>query len=99
MPSQYSTVQAAINAANPNDVIEVAPGTYVGDVDFLGKISFQSLSADRTNVTVEMEYHAPYGRIGEALAKMLHEDPCVDLPKELENFKQFVESGENAASA
>lgn len=72
--------------------------TKTGDVDFLGKVSFASKSADRTNVTVEMEYHAPLGRIGEALAKALHEDPCIELPKEMEAFKAVVESGSAAGA-
>ena len=72
--------------------------TKTGDVDFLGKVSFAPLAAASTRVTVEMEYHAPLGRIGEALARMLHEDPCADLPKELESFKHLVEGG-SAATA
>jgi uncharacterized membrane protein len=72
--------------------------TKTGDVDFLGKVTFASVAASNTRVTVEMEYHAPLGRIGEALAKALHEDPCIELPKELDAFKKFVEN-EAAASA
>jgi uncharacterized membrane protein len=72
--------------------------TLTGDVNFLGKVAFEALSESSTRVTVEMEYHAPLGRIGEALARALHEDPCVDLPKELEAFKRVVE-GENVATA
>lgn len=72
--------------------------TMTGDVDFLGKVSFTELSPSSSRVTVEMEYHAPLGRIGEALAKVLHEDPCTELPKELATFKEFVEGG-SAATA
>jgi uncharacterized membrane protein len=72
--------------------------TVSGDVDFRGKASFESLSAASTRVTVEMEYHPPLGRVGETIAKWLHEDPCADLPAELNNFKQMVESGEAATA-
>jgi uncharacterized membrane protein len=70
--------------------------TTSGDVDFLGKVTFDSVAADRTTVTVAMEYHAPLGKLGETLARWLHEDPCADLPAELERFKGLVESGDAA---
>jgi uncharacterized membrane protein len=72
--------------------------TKTGDVDFLGKVGFEAPSETTTRVTVDMEYHAPLGRIGEAVARMLHEDPCAELPKELASFKRLVE-GEAAATA
>jgi hypothetical protein len=37
VPEEYAGVQAAIAAAADGDVVAVAPGIYVGDVDFLGK--------------------------------------------------------------
>ena len=72
--------------------------TKTGYENFLGKVDFKKVAESSTHVTVEMEYHAPLGRIGEALAKALHEDPCNALPKELEAFKNFVEK-HGAASA
>jgi hypothetical protein len=37
VPSNYRTIQAAINAVRDGAVIEVAPGTYSGDIEFHGK--------------------------------------------------------------
>lgn len=37
VPAQYGTVQGAINAAVTGDTVLVAPGTYTGAVNFLGK--------------------------------------------------------------
>ena len=69
-----------------------------GDVDFRGKVNFAEIGPGRTRVSVGMEYHAPLGKLGEALATWLHEDPCAELPAELERFKQLVEGGEAATA-
>jgi nitrous oxidase accessory protein NosD len=37
VPHDFSTVQAAINAAAPGDTVLVAPGKYFENIDFLGK--------------------------------------------------------------
>jgi uncharacterized membrane protein len=72
--------------------------TTSGDVDFLGKVTFEAAGENTTRITVAMEYHAPLGKVGEALARWLHEDPCAELPAELEKFKQLVEAGEGASA-
>jgi len=37
VPSQYLTIQSAINAANDRDLVLVAPGIYVENINFKGK--------------------------------------------------------------
>src|SRR6188508_2534274 len=37
VPEEYATIQSAINAAGINSTVLVAPGTYIENIDFLGK--------------------------------------------------------------
>ena len=37
VPGDFSTIQAAINAAQTGDTVRVAPGIYVENINFLGK--------------------------------------------------------------
>ncbi|MBN2181634.1 MAG: right-handed parallel beta-helix repeat-containing protein [Sedimentisphaerales bacterium] len=51
VPGNYSTIQQAINASNNGDIIEVAPGTYSGDIDFQGKaITLRSESGPESTI-------------------------------------------------
>ena len=59
VPSQYSTIQGAINAANMGDEILVAPGTYNGAINFIGKAIWlhSSGGAGLTTINGQNAYH------------------------------------------
>ncbi len=51
VPDNYATIQGAILAAGQDDVIRVRPGTYVENIDFLGKrITVSSLQGPATTI-------------------------------------------------
>ncbi len=60
VPSEYSTIQAAVNACNNGDVVIVSPGTYTGsgnrDIDFLGKAITVKSENGPENCVIDAEY-------------------------------------------
>jgi len=51
VPADHATIQSAINAAVNGDTIEVAPGTYVENLNFIGK-AIRVTSAQGAQVTI-----------------------------------------------
>jgi hypothetical protein len=53
VPAQYKTIQAGIDAATNGDTVLVAPGTYRGSIDFLGKQLRVVSEAGAAKTTIE----------------------------------------------
>ena len=53
VPATFSTIQSAIDAAANGDVIQVSPGTYVENIDFLGKAITVRSSAGLEQTTID----------------------------------------------
>lgn len=65
-----------------------------------GSVRFEPAPGGRgTEVTVELEYQVPGGRVGRAAAKMLGEHPEQQASDDLRRFKQVLETGEVVRSA
>ena len=64
------------------------------DVDNTGSVEFEPAGdGQRTRLTVTLQYAPPAGRIGTAIAKLLGEDPEYKIARDLERFKDTMESG------
>lgn len=55
VPTDFPTIQVAIDAASPGDTIAVAPGTYVGNLRFNGKAVTLQSSAGPAKTIIEGE--------------------------------------------
>jgi len=60
-----------------------------------GSVRFIDAPADRgTEVSVELEYEAPGGKLGATVAKLFGEEPTQQIRDDLRRFKQVMETGE-----
>jgi len=65
------------------------------DIDNAGSVRFRPGPNGRgTEVTVELNYEPPAGVIGATIAKLLGEEPEVQVREDLRRFKQIMETGE-----
>ena len=59
-----------------------------------GRVTFKDAPGDRgTEVHVELEYAPPLGPIGAMAARLLDEEPAVQVADDLRRFKHIVETG------
>lgn len=72
VPSQYSTIQSAIDAAQDEDIVEVAAGTYNGSISFQGKeITVRGAGIGQTILNGEGVGTVVYAQSGETTATVL----------------------------
>jgi uncharacterized membrane protein len=67
------------------------------DVDQAGSVHFSHAPDGHTEVRVSMRYAAPAGRMGDAVAHILGEDPERQIVDDLRRFKQVMEAGDVGA--
>jgi uncharacterized membrane protein len=60
-----------------------------------GSVRFRPAAGGRgTEVRVTLEYTPPAGKVGAAIARLLGEEPEIQVEDDLRRFKQLMESGE-----
>lgn len=65
------------------------------DIDNSGTVRFVPAPGGRgTEIHVSLRYHAPGGKLGVALAKLLGEEPTTQIRGDLRRLKQVIEIGE-----
>jgi uncharacterized membrane protein len=64
------------------------------DVPNRGSVRFQPSPQGGTEVLVELSYEPPGGRLGSIVAKLLGEEPDIQVASDLRRFKQVLELGE-----
>lgn len=85
---------AVIHREVPNELIawrSVEPA----DVPNAGTVLFRDAGDGRTEVTVELDYEPPAGRVGFAVARLLGEEPDIQVRDDLDQFKAMMEGGDS----
>lgn len=86
--------EAEIINERPNELIAWKS---VGDsaIDNAGSVRFKPATGGRgTEVSVELNYEPPGGRLGRSVAWLLGEEPDHQVREDLRRFKQLIETGE-----
>lgn len=86
--------EAEIVDDQPNELISwrSLPGA---DIDNSGSVRFERAPGGRgTFVRVKMQYDPPGGLFGATIAKLMGEEPSVQVQRDLYRFKQVMETGQ-----
>ncbi|HKT60704.1 MAG TPA: SRPBCC family protein [Gemmatimonadales bacterium] len=83
---------AEVHNEIPNELIawRSLPGS---EVDQAGSVHFTP-TGNGTEVRVVLRYAAPAGKVGDAVARLLGDDPSGQIADDLRRFKQVMEAGE-----
>jgi uncharacterized membrane protein len=84
------------------EIVQDLPGELIAwrsvkgsDIDHTGSVRFMDAPGGRgTEIHVDMRVAAPAGRIGLTVAKLLGEEPTMQVKDDLRRFKQIMETGE-----
>jgi uncharacterized membrane protein len=89
---------ARVTEEEPNRLIgwTSEPGA---DVANSGRVEFKEVGARGTVVTATIAYDPPGGVIGKVVAKMFQREPGIQARRDLNRFKQLMETGEIATPA
>ncbi len=69
------------------------------DIPNAGTVQFKELPSGRgTTVEVTLEYNPPVGMLGALVARLLGEEPGIQVEDDLRRFKQLMETGEIATN-
>jgi uncharacterized membrane protein len=66
------------------------------DVANSGSVRFNDIGG-ATELTVTLEYVPPAGKLGQAIAKLLGEEPEIQIEEDLRRFKQMAETGQTVS--
>jgi uncharacterized membrane protein len=89
------------------EIITEKPNELIGwrsvdgsEVDTAGSVHFHDLGHGRgSEVRVSLKYDPPAGKVGAAIARLFGANPESEIREDLHRFKQFMESGQGAATA
>ncbi|HEY0368825.1 MAG TPA: SRPBCC family protein [Chthoniobacterales bacterium] len=84
------------------EIVDDRPGELISwrslpgaDIDNSGSVRFERATGGRgTFVRVKMQYDPPGGFFGASIAKLLGEEPSVQVQRDLYRFKQVIETGQ-----
>jgi uncharacterized membrane protein len=67
------------------------------DVNNAGSVHFTPIGEGQTEVRVVLSYDPPAGKLGAAVAKLLGEEPAIQVDDDLRRFKQVMEAAVTTA--